>query len=151
MPKFDLKKIVAVKGAYPFYQLTIDNEVDFSDCKTEEEKNDKKEGVLDLYEKTLEKRYKKDMVQIYNTMERVANNEHVSGEKYHELEDRPKNDPYKDYELKHGDLRVYAIKNDVGKIIIFGGFKNSQKKDIRKMRSLKLNYFNSLKNKNEKK
>lgn len=151
MPKFDLKKIVAVKGVYPFYQLTIDNEVDFSECKTEEEINDKKEGILDLYEKTLQKRYKKDMVQIYNTMERVANNEHVSGEKYHELEDRPKNDPYKDYEFKHGDLRVYAIKDSVGKIIIFGGFKNSQKKDIRKMRALKINYFNSIKNKNEKK
>ena|ERR1700761_5245438 len=144
MPKFDLKKITAISGKQDFYQLTINDKPDFSKAETQEQRNEKKTGVLDIYESNLEENYEKDMVQIYNTMQRVANNEHVPGAKYHELTGRKKGDPYKDYEFKHGDLRVYAIKNDLGKIIILAGFKNEQEKNIRKMRLLKIEYFESL-------
>ena len=144
MPKFDLKKVDAVIGVQEFYQLTIDDNPVFFGSETPEEINNLKKGVLDIYEAELEKKYKKNLVQIYSSMNRVANNQHVPGEKYHELTDRPKNDPYKDYEFKHGDLRVYAVKSPQGKIIILCGYKNQQKKDIVKMRSLKLQYFESL-------
>src|SRR5258705_10206046 len=125
MPKFDLKKIDAVRGKQGFFQLTIDDNPDFTDLKEFETENDRKKGVLDYYEENLDPQYKKSLSQIYNIMNRVSNNEHVPGEKYHEL-DRPRNDPHKDYEFKHQKLRVYAIKTDQGKIIILGGFKNSQ-------------------------
>ena len=150
MPKFDLKKITAIKGNQAFYQLTIDDNPDLSTAKTDAEINDLKTGVLDIYENSLEIKYKKNMIQIYNAMDRVAKNEHVPGEKYHEL-DRPKNDPYKDFEFKHGDLRIYAFKSEAGKIIALGGYKNNQDGDIQKMRSIKLQYFDTLKKGNEKK
>lgn len=146
MPKFGLKRIDAVSGKQVFYQLTIDDNPDFSDLADGETENDRKTGILDIYEQSLESRYQKNLAQIYNTMGRVANNEHVPGEKYHELTERENNDPYKDYEFKHGDLRVYAIKTEGGKIIILAGFKNTQKDDIRRMRSLKKQFFESLKN-----
>jgi hypothetical protein len=145
MRKFDLKKITAVQGKQVFYQLTIDDNPDFSNLAEGETENDRKTGVLDSYEATLESRYKKNLAQIYNAMNRVANNEHVPREKYHELTERKSNDPYKDYEFKHGDLRVYAIKTEGGKIIILGGFKNTQKEDIVQMRSLKKQFFESQK------
>ena len=147
MPRFDLKIIDAVKGNQVFYQLTIDDNPDFENLGNGESVNDRKTGILDSFEEGLEKKYRKNLVQIYNTMDRVARNEHVPGEKYHELTGRKENDPHKDYEFKHGDLRVYAIKSDKGKIIIFGGFKNSQPEDIIQMRSLKKQYFESLKHK----
>lgn len=145
MAKFDLKKISAIQGKQAFFQLTIDDDPDFEEAENEEARNERKTGVLDIYEAGLEAKYKKNLAQIYNAMQRVANNEHVPGEKYHELQNRPQNDPYKDYEFKHGDLRVYAIKDTVGKIIILCGYKNAQDNDIRKMRALKRQYFESLK------
>jgi len=144
MSNFDLKKITAIKGRQVFYQLTIDDNPVYDGVETEEEKNEKKTGILDIYESQLEKRYKKDLRMIYTYMIRVANNMQVSGAKYHEL-DRPKNDPVKDYEFKHGDLRVYAFKIHNGKIFVHGGFKNSQAKDIAILRSLKKQYLESLK------
>ncbi|MBO9573646.1 MAG: hypothetical protein J7497_15770 [Chitinophagaceae bacterium] len=144
MPNFDLKKITATKGKQLFYQLTIDDNPDYSDAETEEEKNERKTGVLDEYEAGLEKRYQKDLKMIYAYMDRVSNNLAVSGQKYHEL-DRPSGDRVKDFEFKHGDLRVYGFKHDSGKIITVGGYKNSQKADIQRLRSLKQQYLDSLK------
>lgn len=145
MPKFDLKKITAIKGKQNFYQLTIDDSPNYNGIETAEERNEKKTGVLDLYESELEKIYIKDLNMIYTYMDRVANNLPVSGKKYHELTDRPKNDIIKEYEFKHGDLRVYAIKHKIGKIFVLGGYKNNQVQDIKKVRSLKNQYLQSLK------
>lgn len=69
----------------------------------------------------------------------------VSGKKYHELTGRSKNDNVRDFEFKHGDLRVYCFKNDVGKIFATCGYKNNQIPDINKLRSLKNQYIESLK------
>lgn len=145
MPKFDLKEITAVKGKQKFYQLTIDDNPDYKGVTTEEERNERKTGVLDEYEQQLETRYQKDMRMIYAYMEKVANNEHVSGKKYHELTDRPSSDKVKDFEFKHGDLRIYCFKSEEGKIFAVGGYKNSQDSDISRLRSLKNQYFDSLK------
>ncbi len=145
MPKFDVKKISAIKGKQAFYQLTIDDNPNYKGAKSEEEKNEKKTGVLDIYEKGLEEFYLKDLRMIYTYMDRVANNLPVSGKKYHELTDRPKNDSIKDFEFKHGDLRVYAFKNEIGKIFAVAGYKKNQIRDINKLRSLKKQYIDSLK------
>jgi hypothetical protein len=142
MSTFDLKKIESIKGKYPFYQLTIDDNVEFSNLKEGETANDRKTGVLDLYEQQLQKKYKKDLIMIYAYMERVANNCHVDGRKYHILE-RPDNDPHVDFEFKHGDLRVYGIKSQEGKIIVLGGYKNEQETNIKKLRSLKKQFLES--------
>lgn len=144
MSKFDLKRIYGVKGKQAFYQLTINDSPDFDGAETDEEKNARKTGVLDEYEKNLEERYLKDIDMIYAYMNMVANNDHIPGKKYHQL-DRDKNDPYPDFEFKHGDLRVYGVKIEGGKIIFLGGYKNEQKRDLRALRSLKEQYFKSIK------
>lgn len=146
MPNFDLKRIKGVKGKLTFYQLTIDDKPENDGNENDDEKNEKKTGVLDIFEQELERIYYKDIDQIYAYMNMVANNEHVSGKKYHLL-DRTNNDPYQDFEFKHGDLRLYGIKIPNGKIIFLGGYKNKQEKDIKKLRSLKKQYFDSLKQK----
>ncbi len=146
MPKFDTKEITAIKGKQKFYQLTIDDNPDYEGVKTQEEKNERKKGVLDEYEENLESKYKKDLRMIYAYMDKVANNEPVSGKKYHEL-DRPKNDTVKDFEFKHGDLRVYCFKTEEGKIFALGGYKNNQDKDIVRLRSLKKQFIDTLNNK----
>ena len=143
MSKFDLKQIDSIKGIQKFYQLTIDDKPDYSNLAEGETKNDRKTGVLDKYKTQLQSKYLKDLVSIYAYMERVANNEPVPGIKYHILE-RPKSDPYVDFEFKKGDLRVYGIQTPDGKVIVLGGYKNDQPADIRRLRSLKEQYFKSI-------
>lgn len=123
MHTFGLKRITSVKGRIKFYQLMIDDNL-----------------VLDDYENRLERKYKKGLEMIYAYMNLHSNGENLPGTKYHLLQ-RPKNDPYPDFEFKHGDLRLYGVKTIEGKIIFLGGYKNSQKKNIKKLRSLKNQYF----------
>ena len=141
---FDLKKIPSIKGRLAFYQLTIDDKPVFEETDTEEKRNKKKNGVLDDYEKELQKKYRKDIEMIYAYMNMHSNGEHIPGTKYHELE-RPKNDPYPDFEFKHGDLRLYGVKITNGKIIFLGGYKNRQNKNLKRLRSLKKQYFETTK------
>ena len=62
---------------------------------------------------------------------------------FHE-EIKLKQNQVKEYEFKSKHLRVYAIQQINGKIIVLGGFKNNQKEDINKFRSLKKQYLDSL-------
>ena len=50
----------------------------------------------------------------------------------------------KEYEFKSKHLRVYAIKQLNGKIVVSGGFKKNQKADFKRFRTLKEQYLNSL-------
>lgn len=53
----------------------------------------------------------------------------------------PYNEKVKEYEIKTNNLRVYLIKDVKGKLIIIGGKKTTQKKDIKKFRNLKKEYL----------
>jgi uridine kinase len=144
MPNFDLKLLTGVRGIQRFYQLTIDDNPVILVTDTLEQQNEKKIGVLDQYEKQLEEKYKPDLEKIYAYMDVIANNGSLPATKFRELK-RPGSDKDKDFEFKSGDLRVYAIKGEGSKIIVLCGYKNKQKKDINKMRSLKKQYVQSLK------
>ena len=62
--------------------------------------------------------------------------------KFKELDERPKGDLHKDYEIKTKNLRLYFFKDEgLGQIIVLGGMKGSQKKDINRMREIKYEYF----------
>lgn len=138
MYKFDFKEIIfPIKAKQKFYQLTVDDEPVYNRKDTA---NENKIGILDLFVKKLEKKYKKDIDMIYAYMNMVANGEHVPGTKYHILE-RDKNDPYPDFEFKHGKLRVYGVKIDGGKVIFLGGYKTEERKNIQRLRSLKKQFF----------
>ena len=49
----------------------------------------------------------------------------------------------KEYEFKSRHLRVYAIQDSRGKLLVIGGFKNRQEKDLVKFRKLKDRYLDS--------
>lgn len=49
-------------------------------------------------------------------------------------------DKYPDYEIKTSNLRLYFIKDNDNKIIVLGGLKKNQKKDISKLRKIKKQY-----------
>jgi hypothetical protein len=143
MAKFGLKRITCVKGRQKFYQLTINGFSDYQVPISKDQGDERQSGMLDLFESSLETRYRKDLVKIYAYMNMVAYNEAVPGTKYHELK-REKKDLFPDFEFKSGDLRIYGAKLPGSKVIMLAGFKNRQKADIRKFRSLKTKFFGQL-------
>ena len=150
MSKFVLKKIYTIKGKLVFKQLVIlDDLEDINKIQheiTEAENEDIEcvyKGVLDWYEEGLEKRYIKSLQGILSIMDRIANMQLVSKDKFRDV--TPDNEKVKEYEFKFGDLRVYAIKIPNGQLVILAGYKNTQKKDFKQFRSLKNQYLYNLK------
>ena len=150
MSKFALKNIEAIKGRQRFSQLIVlPNDADAEAIQNkiyndELSNREVQDGQLDIYEKELEGKYTGSLASILNIMNRVANLQSVSQDKFKDI--TPSKETVKEYEFKHQDLRVYAIYAPDGKIIVFGGYKNNQKADIKKFRSLKSQYLESLKN-----
>lgn len=132
MSKFALRNIDAVQGTQTFEELLVN-------------------GIspLDMFEGGLEAKDRKSLDKIYFYMNEVANNRTLPNTKFKDV--TPKKETVKEYEFKDGDLRVYGISKPGGKIIILGGYKNRQKKDYRKFRSLKEQYLNQDKEKGIKK
>lgn len=126
MPNFTLQNIGSVRGKQIFDQLVIDGE-----------------PQLDCYEKSLQRNYQSKFRNILSWMNRVADNHPAPETKFKDI--TPNSELIKEYEFKNGDLRIYAIKNSNGKIIVLGGYKNSQAQDIVRFRSLKKQYLDSLK------
>lgn len=62
--------------------------------------------------------------------------------KYKQLK-RPKKDKYVDYELKTNNLRLYFFREDNNRILVLGGFKKDESKNLSKFRLIKNNYFES--------
>ena len=58
---------------------------------------------------------------------------------------RSKSDKYVDYEFRAGELRLYCFEDEgTGRIIVIGGFKKDQKKQLIKMRRIKAQYFKAI-------
>jgi putative component of toxin-antitoxin plasmid stabilization module len=55
----------------------------------------------------------------------------------------PVKESVKEYEIKAGDLRMFVIKIPYGKLVVLGGYKNNQKEDFKKFRSLKAQYLSN--------
>lgn len=125
MSNFAIKKIEAINGRQTIFQLEIDGV-----------------GQLDAYEKEIAGRYDSDFRSILSLMQMVANNKLLPKQKFRNV--TPIKEKVTEFEFKWGDLRVYAIATNGGKIIVLGGFKNKQDKDYRRFRSLKRQYLNSL-------
>ncbi len=126
MAKFALKKIASIKGKQIFEKLVIDGKCQFDEFEEAVTKNPK---------------YKSELASIYLYMERVADGEGLPKTKFRDI--TPQKEEIKEYEFKSNNLRVYAIKFKNGKIIILGGTKNRQKKDLRKFRGIKKRYIDS--------
>lgn len=125
MSKFALHKIDAVKGRQTLFKLVKGNL-----C------------FLDEFERQASgnSQYLNELAMLYAYMEYVANGVSLPSTKFRDL--TPKKEIVKEYELKTKHLRLYLIKNQNGKIVVMGGFKNNQAHDIPKFRKLKRAYLN---------
>lgn len=128
MPNFTLNRLEEIDGKQDIYKMQIDNQCLFDD-----------------FEKEIEKRgqYEEELASIYSLIEDVANNKLLPKTRFRDIS-IGKKEKNKEYEFKSKHLRVYAIKALNGKVIIMGGYKSDQKKDIKKFRSIKRNYIKTL-------
>ena len=124
MSKFALQRIESITGFQTLDKLIVDDHCQFDEFEQAISNNNK---------------YKSELASIYNYMEQVANGNSVPEKKFKDI--TPESETIKEYEFKSKSLRVYAIKKENGKIIVFGGYKNKQKKEIKKFRSIKKRYL----------
>lgn len=127
MPKFALENIASVNGKQQFNQLVVDGS-----------------GQLDEFENDLkDTTYWSEFKTLLAYMDFVAKNRTLPQNKFKDI--TPAKELVKEYEFKSKHLRIYVIHQPNGKIVILGGYKNNQKNDINKFRSLKKQYLDSLK------
>ena len=128
MSRFELKKIECIPENFReelFFKLEVDGKCEY-----------------DVFQEKMQKsgNTKKDLNKINSTMVLLAEGHESANLK--KLKGRAeKSDPYMDYEIKCGRLRVYLFEDEKeGKIIVLGELKKDAK-SIAKMRELKLEYF----------
>lgn len=127
MAIFEVRKLEAVQGKQEFDELVIDGVGQFETF-----------GTLISAEHS---RYRTEFEMLLRYMEYIANGNSLADNKFKDV--TPAGELVKEYEFKSKHLRVYAIKKRNGKIIVLGGFKNTQKADFKRFRSLKTQYLNS--------
>ncbi|MFH0756555.1 MAG: hypothetical protein V2B15_04640 [Bacteroidota bacterium] len=126
MSKFALERFIS--GKLSIDKLIVDGVCEFDDF-MEMLSNNKRDA--------------KKAASILAIMHDYAENLSLGSGKFNTLTTN-KSERVKEYEFKKSDVRIYAIKKDNGAIVIMGGFKNRQTKDIRRFRSIKARYLESL-------
>ena len=129
MSKFALKKIEQVDAERPFYKLVENGYCRFDEFCEVIEKDGNLSGYLDS---------------IWRVMEWIANGDNV-GTMIRPVKGGQKNE----YEIKKGPLRVYFLK-DAQNIVVTGGKKTNQKKDISKFQAVNRRYSDFKSNEDEK-
>jgi hypothetical protein len=122
MSKFVTKAMETVVGRQQFKQLVIvDDKVDAIKLQQQIDKREVSiDGVLDIYAAELEGKYESAFRGIIAIMNRVANLQSVSEDKFRDV--TPEKESVKEYEFKFQDLRVYAIKNNQRTVSFIGWF-----------------------------
>lgn len=118
METIELRRLEIICGKQSFEKLIVDGR-----------------DVLNDFELSLDNRYRTEMRTIYAWMQMVADLKPVPGTVYHPISDGK--DGFREYEFKSKHLRVYAVARPNGKIIVMGGKKNRQKRDIERFREIK--------------
>lgn len=128
MSTFALKTIEAVKGKQQFYELLIDGYSQYEEFTNEVAHNPQ---------------YKSELLTILSYMNFVANLKLLPDKKFKDI--TPTKDATKEYEFKSAHLRTYVFHcENIGKIVAYFGYKNCQKEDIVKFRSIKRRYLKSI-------
>jgi len=131
MSEFTLEFIPVPDSVTSYFKLHIDNRCPIEDFWNEIEKAGNHAHELNV---------------IQTVIERLAQKKPVSPNRFKELKHRSKKDDYRDYEIRTKHLRVYLFEDEeAGKIIVLGARKDpkKQKRDIARMRGIKLEYFES--------
>lgn len=125
MTKYSLVRIEQVRGKQVFDKLVVNGVAPF-----------------DTFVSQLDEKYRSELRTIYAHMQFVADLKALPKTKFHPYSDGK--DGVREYEFKSKHLRVYAIEQAGGQIIIIGGFKSNQRKDQVEFRRLKNGYLQSL-------
>jgi len=123
---FAFEKMDEIRGKIPFYKLKKQDSIQLDDFEKE----------LDASPK-----YKKEYLKILSWMDLYSHGELVGKEKFRKL-DHEKN-PYALFEFKSKSLRVYGMGCPGGELIILGGYKNRQIKDIKRVRKIAQEVYKS--------
>lgn len=126
MNSFALEEFRIIKGNTPFYKLKVNGVCPFDEFWKEIER----EGNL-----------AKQLKSALTIMERVSGNLPTPPTKYKAISDR--NSLASEYEVKTKDLRIYLFRDRTGAIVVSGGKKSSQKRDINRFKHLTNEYINS--------
>ncbi len=132
MHTFALEKIKSVKGKQSFFKLIKHNKCYFDDF----EADIKQTG-----------NYQSELISLYVFMEYLAEGQSLPKTKFRDI--TPKKEVVKEYELKTKHLRLYLIKQQNGKVVVLGGQKNEQKKDLHQFRAIKKQFLEEIKQKKQ--
>lgn len=129
MSTFVLEKIKEIEGRLSFYKLFVNGNCEFDEfyeqCKAE--------GNLESELNTIQAR-----------MQELADLKTLPKEKHRDI--TPKKETVKEYEIKTKHLRVYLFHDkENGRVLVTGGKKTEQPKDIKHFRNIKKAYFNQTK------
>ncbi len=123
---FALVKVEEIKGKIDFFVLIKDDVNQY-------------EGVKNQLLK--EGNYESELNTLQTRLQSMAELKLLPESKCRQL--HPKDE--KDYEIKTRNLRLYLFHlEDKGRVIVFLGKKTSQKKDIKRFRSIKKEYLDQL-------
>jgi hypothetical protein len=129
MERFTLKQIDEIEGKQIIYKMFIDGT-----CLFEQFENE----IEDVGQ------YEEELASILAHIEDFSNQILLPKTKFRILNKGLKKDKIKEYEFKSKHLRVYGIKAPSGSIIILGGYKTTQKKDISSLKRIKSEYIKTL-------
>ena len=125
MAKYTLERMKQIRGKQVFDKLVVDGVAPF-----------------DTFIEELEEEYRSEAMTLYSYMDLVSNLHSLPKTKFHPYSDGK--DGVREFEFKTKHLRVYAIEQKGGKIIIIGGTKANQAKDQAEFRRMKQGYIASL-------
>ncbi|MDQ3110387.1 MAG: hypothetical protein M3R17_10885 [Bacteroidota bacterium] len=111
MSSFTIELIIELKGKQSCFKLLKNGDCEFDEFWAENERN----SIM-----------KKQLAQIQARLKYIVDlkYDHLGPQKFKELTGRKSNDPYKEYEIKTKNLRVYLFKDEgTGQIIVMGELK----------------------------
>jgi hypothetical protein len=127
MSKFALEEFRIIRGHVRFYKLKVNDSCPIDEFWQEIEQ----QGNLS-----------KQLVNAIAIMERYSQGMPTSPDKFKNITNT--GDPANEYEVKTRDLRIYLFRKSDGAIVVYGGRKSTQKKDINRFKNLVKEYFQEL-------
>jgi len=127
MYNFALLKIPELVGQLCFYKLSVNGKCEF-----------------DLFEKEIQKdgNLKRELLKIQTRLQEIAEGKILPPNKFKDI--TPKGEMVKEYEVKSDHLRVYFFfESNTDRIIICGGKKTTQSKDIAHFQKIKKAYLSA--------
>jgi len=124
MARFTLRKIDEIDGRIAIYMLIKDSVCFYQEF----EAQILRDGT-----------YINELDKIQTRLIDISNLKSLPETKFKDI--TPEKELVKEYEIKTQNLRVYLFKDLKGHIIVLGGKKTNQKKDVKKFRNLKREYL----------